>query len=77
CYDSNGELHEFDSQWKTTDCFQCSCLRHGISCCSVYMTPSSYDEKKCVSIFNKTACAYEVVEKDDHSKTCPVHAWVG
>ncbi|NXJ07117.1 MSPA protein, partial [Odontophorus gujanensis] len=76
-YDMKGEPHEFGSQWKTEDCFECSCLRSGISCCTTYGTPVNFDEEKCVSIFNKTACAYEVVEKADHSKTCEVREWVG
>ncbi|TRZ24027.1 hypothetical protein HGM15179_003079 [Zosterops borbonicus] len=42
-----------------------------------YMTPVDYDEEKCESIFNKETCSYKVVEKDDHSKECPVHSWVG
>ncbi|NXI68702.1 MSMB protein, partial [Anseranas semipalmata] len=77
CRDSNGEMHEFDSQWKTADCLECSCSTDGISCCSIFATPTSYDKEKCVSIFNKETCAYEVVEKDDHSKVCPVYEWVG
>uniref|UniRef100_A0A8C3D2X9 Beta-microseminoprotein n=1 Tax=Cairina moschata TaxID=8855 RepID=A0A8C3D2X9_CAIMO len=77
CYDSKGELHEFGSQWKTVDCFECSCSREGIDCCTIYSTPVGYDKEKCVSIFNKETCTYEVVEKNDHSKTCPVHEMVG
>uniref|UniRef100_A0A8C9EHX3 Beta-microseminoprotein n=1 Tax=Pavo cristatus TaxID=9049 RepID=A0A8C9EHX3_PAVCR len=73
-YDMKGEPHEFNSHWKTEDCLECSCSKFGISCCA---TPVNFDEEKCVSIFNNTACAYEVVEKADHSKTCEVHEWVG
>ncbi|NXH75002.1 MSMB protein, partial [Hydrobates tethys] len=77
CRDSNGELHEFDSSWRNADCYDCSCSRSGIDCCSSFATPVDYDKKKCVSIFNKETCTYKVVEKDDHSKECPVHGWVG
>lgn len=42
-----------------------------------YARPVNFDEEKCISIFNNTACVYEVVEKADHSKTCEVHEWVG
>ncbi|NXT84222.1 MSMB protein, partial [Zapornia atra] len=77
CRDSNGELHKFDSQWRDPDCNDCSCSRSGISCCTGYATPVGYDEEKCVSIFNKETCSYKVVEKDNHSKECPVHEWVG
>ncbi|XP_075279447.1 beta-microseminoprotein [Opisthocomus hoazin] len=77
CRDSKGELHEFGSDWRTDECHDCSCSRSGINCCSSFATPSGYDEKKCVSIFDKENCTYKVVEKDDHSKECPVHIWVG
>ncbi|KFV18646.1 Beta-microseminoprotein, partial [Tauraco erythrolophus] len=77
CHDLNGELHEFGSSWSNEDCYDCSCSEHGISCCSSFMTPVDYDEEKCVSIFNKETCTYKVVEKDDASKQCPVHGWVG
>ncbi|NXX17644.1 MSMB protein, partial [Podargus strigoides] len=77
CRDSDGELHKFGSRWRDADCNDCSCDRKGIGCCSSYATPVGYEEEKCVSIFNKETCTYKVVEKDDHSKECPVHGWVG
>ncbi|KFV59732.1 Beta-microseminoprotein, partial [Tyto alba] len=77
CRDSKGELHKFGSSWRTDDCFDCSCSEGRISCCSSFLTPTGYDEQKCVSIFNKKTCTYKIVEKDDHSKECPVHEWVG
>ncbi|NWU64968.1 MSMB protein, partial [Pterocles burchelli] len=77
CSDSNGELHEFGSHWRTTDCNDCSCDTSGISCCSSFVTPVDYDEEKCVRIFNNETCTYKVVEKDNHSKECPVRGWVG
>ncbi|NXC15649.1 MSMB protein, partial [Corythaeola cristata] len=77
CRDMNGELHEFGSSWRNEDCYDCSCFEHEISCCSSFLTPVNYDEEKCVSIFNKETCTYEVVEKDNSSKQCPVHEWVG
>ncbi|KGL96303.1 Beta-microseminoprotein J1, partial [Charadrius vociferus] len=77
CHDLNGEGHEFDSSWRTIDCNDCSCSRGGIRCCTAYVKPVDYDEEKCVSIFNKETCTYKVVEKDNHSKECPVNAWVG
>ncbi|XP_009464933.1 PREDICTED: beta-microseminoprotein-like [Nipponia nippon] len=77
CLDSNGELHEFGSSWRSADCNDCSCSRDAIRCCSSFVTPVDYDKEKCVSIFNKETCTYEVVEKDDHSKECPVRGWVG
>ncbi|NWY49715.1 MSMB protein, partial [Chionis minor] len=77
CHDLNGKLHEFDSTWRDAQCNDCSCSRSGMRCCTSFITPSDYDEEKCVSIFNKETCTYKVVEKNDHSKECPVHAWVG
>ncbi|KAM9379736.1 beta-microseminoprotein-like [Phaethornis superciliosus] len=77
CYDSNGKLHKFDFQWRDENCNDCSCSKDGMSCCSSFATPVGYNEEKCVSIFNKETCAYKVVEKDDHSKECPVSNWVG
>ncbi|OPJ84420.1 beta-microseminoprotein A1-like [Patagioenas fasciata monilis] len=74
CLDSNGELHEFDTHWTNTDCYYCSCTSSGINCCSTFVRPVGYDEEKCVSIFNKETCTYKVVEKEDHSKECPVYA---
>ncbi|KAM9550041.1 beta-microseminoprotein A1-like [Guaruba guarouba] len=77
CRDLNGELHELDSQWRTDSCHDCSCSEGTIDCCSSFSTPSDYDEENCVSIFSEETCTYKVVEKDDHSKECPVHEWVG
>ncbi|NXL69288.1 MSPJ protein, partial [Leptocoma aspasia] len=77
CLDEEGKVHEFDSSWRTEDCDDCSCSRTGIGCCTSYMRPVDYDEEKCESIFNKETCSYKVVEKDDPSKECPVHSWVG
>ncbi|NXI54328.1 MSPJ protein, partial [Chloroceryle aenea] len=77
CHDSKGQLHSFGSRWRTDDCLDCSCFKTGISCCTGYVTPTGYDEEKCISIFNKETCTYKVVEKNDYSKECPVHGWVG
>ncbi|XP_014730811.1 PREDICTED: beta-microseminoprotein-like isoform X1 [Sturnus vulgaris] len=77
CLDEEGKVHEFGSSWRTEDCNDCSCSDTGIGCCNSYITPVDYDEEKCESIFNKETCSYKVVEKDDHSKECPVHSWVG
>ncbi|NXG69963.1 MSMB protein, partial [Baryphthengus martii] len=77
CRDSKGKPHVFGSEWKTDDCLDCSCSRGGISCCTSFATPADYDKEKCMSIFNKEICTYKVVEKNDHSKECPVKGWVG
>ncbi|NWQ78036.1 MSMB protein, partial [Columbina picui] len=77
CLDSNGEMHEFGTHWTNTECYSCSCTRSGIDCCSTFMIPTKYDKEKCVSIFNKETCTYKVVEKEDHSKECPIYEAVG
>ncbi|NXN11753.1 MSMB protein, partial [Indicator maculatus] len=77
CLDSKGKLHQFGSRWRTDDCLDCSCSRDETECCTGYATPVGYDKEKCVKIFSKAACTYKVVEKNDHSKECPVHQWVG
>ncbi|XP_030309062.1 beta-microseminoprotein [Calypte anna] len=77
CHDSNGVQHKFDFLWRDENCNDCSCSKDGISCCSSFATPVGYNEEKCVRIFNKETCTYKVVEKDDHSKECPVSTWVG
>ncbi|MEE6524556.1 hypothetical protein FKM82_024102 [Ascaphus truei] len=33
----DGEVHAFDTKWKTPDCFECSCRRDGMQCCSTYV----------------------------------------
>ncbi|NWU89979.1 MSMB protein, partial [Upupa epops] len=77
CPDSKGELHEFGSSWRTEDCLDCSCSRNAMQCCTNFATPVGYDQEKCVKIFSKETCTYKVVEKENHSKECPVNAWVG
>ncbi|KFV99083.1 PREDICTED: beta-microseminoprotein J1-like, partial [Eurypyga helias] len=77
CRDSEGKLHEFNSKWRTDECYDCSCSRRGIACCASFGTPVGYDKEKCYRIFNKETCTFKVVEKDDHSKECQVHEWVG
>ncbi|XP_026707186.1 beta-microseminoprotein-like [Athene cunicularia] len=77
CFDSKKELHKFGSKWRTEDCLDCHCSKDGIDCCTAFARPVGYDEEKCVNIFNKETCTYKTVEKDDHSKECPVHEWVG
>ncbi|NXI37691.1 MSMB protein, partial [Galbula dea] len=76
CRDSEGELHLFGTKWRDNECYDCSCSKDGIECCTSFATPVGYDREKCISIFNKETCIYRVLEKDDFSKECPVHSWV-
>ncbi|KFQ21176.1 Beta-microseminoprotein J1, partial [Merops nubicus] len=77
CHDWKGQLHEFDSSWRTSNCLDCSCSKAGIRCCTSFASPVGYDEEKCIKVFNKENCTYKVLEKNDHSKECPVSGWVG
>ncbi|NWI19834.1 MSMB protein, partial [Crypturellus soui] len=77
CIDSKGNTRPFGSQWRTKNCLDCSCGTEGIRCCSSYATPVDFDREKCERIFQKKTCSYKVVKKDDHTKECPVFAWVG
>ncbi|KYO25154.1 beta-microseminoprotein [Alligator mississippiensis] len=77
CVDDQGKLHAFNTNWKTDNCLDCSCSEHGMDCCDIGGRPAGYDEEKCESIFNKDTCSYTVVEKNNPSKECEVHAWVG
>ncbi|KAE8590996.1 hypothetical protein XENTR_v10018270 [Xenopus tropicalis] len=72
------ELHELGSEFRTKDCYDCTCSMDGsMRCCQAYGTPVGYDKKKCKAIFNKKTCTYRVVEKKDRSKECEGHAMVG
>uniref|UniRef100_W5MT35 Beta-microseminoprotein n=1 Tax=Lepisosteus oculatus TaxID=7918 RepID=W5MT35_LEPOC len=71
CNDTNGVLHEFGSEWKTADCFKCSCTEYGIDCCSIILTPVK-TPPKCEMIVNKKDCTWKLVLKNDHSKECSV-----
>ncbi|XP_074855677.1 beta-microseminoprotein [Carettochelys insculpta] len=77
CIDKQGTLHNFNAKWRTKDCFQCTCSKESINCCSLFAVPLLYDQKKCQRIFNPLTCRYTVVEKADPSKPCKVHGWVG
>uniref|UniRef100_A0A8C8RNJ1 Beta-microseminoprotein n=1 Tax=Pelusios castaneus TaxID=367368 RepID=A0A8C8RNJ1_9SAUR len=77
CVDKNGTLHKFNTEWRTKDCYRCSCTKEHMECCSLVATPTVYDKEKCKRIFHKEICRYTVVEKADPSKHCKVHGWVG
>ncbi|KFP84466.1 Beta-microseminoprotein, partial [Apaloderma vittatum] len=76
CRDSKGKTHLMGSRWMMGSCLRCYCFEDGIECCNNHPRPANYDTEKCISIFNKVTCTFKVVEKDDHSKVCPVHGWV-
>ncbi|MEE6516699.1 hypothetical protein FKM82_026367 [Ascaphus truei] len=73
----DGEVHAFDTKWKTPDCFECSCRRDGMQCCSTFGKPEGYDKETCEEILDKKSCTYNVVKKNDHSETCPITSMIG
>ncbi|XP_056388330.1 beta-microseminoprotein-like [Hyla sarda] len=70
-----GKFHKIGSVW-TLDCEECSCNKHGMSCCSLINTPI-YDEKECVAVFHKESCSYTVTKKSNPSEPCEIKAMVG
>ncbi|NXQ20163.1 MSMB protein, partial [Peucedramus taeniatus] len=72
----NGKLYPFGLIERTEDCYQCSCGRGGMNCCSLFHTPVDYDKEECKVLFNKKRCDYDVVQKHDHSKMCSAQSRV-
>ncbi|NXI54322.1 MSMB protein, partial [Chloroceryle aenea] len=72
----NGKLYPFGEIERTEDCFRCSCSPNAILCCSLFHTPIGYDKENCKVVFNKEICDYEVVQKSDPLKECPVYSRV-
>ncbi|NWT88005.1 MSMB protein, partial [Lanius ludovicianus] len=66
----NGKLYPFGHIERTEDCYRCSCSQTEMSCCSLFGFIRSYDRKKCVILFNKKTCKFDVMEKNDRSKHC-------
>ncbi|TRZ24028.1 hypothetical protein HGM15179_003080 [Zosterops borbonicus] len=73
----NGKLYPFGNIERTDDCYSCGCSERLMECCSLFHMPIAYDNKKCKVVFNKERCDYDVVQKKDPSKMCPVYARVG
>ncbi|XP_077113264.1 beta-microseminoprotein-like [Ranitomeya variabilis] len=72
-----GELHNYGSSWTSKECLNCNCHYDGaMTCCSNFGRPVNYNKVKCEAIFDKEACVYTVVRKDNPQKTCK-HAMVG
>ncbi|XP_075466291.1 beta-microseminoprotein-like isoform X1 [Ascaphus truei] len=73
----DGEVHAFNTKWKTPYCEECICRQNGMQCCSTFGIPRGYDEETCEAIFDKKSCTYNVVKKNDHSETCPITSMIG
>ncbi|XP_071987319.1 beta-microseminoprotein-like [Engystomops pustulosus] len=73
CY-YEGEFHKSDSNWKSNDCMECSCIKDGsVKCCAIVLKPVKYNKKKCTAIYDQDNCVYHVVRNDNPCKTCPSH----
>ncbi|NXD36410.1 MSMB protein, partial [Copsychus sechellarum] len=68
----NGKLYPLGRIERTEDCYKCYCDKYSIGCCSHFFTPYGYDNKKCKVIINRKRCDYDVVQRDDPSKMCPL-----
>ncbi|XP_036590316.1 beta-microseminoprotein E1-like [Trichosurus vulpecula] len=77
CMDSDGVMHDFDTQWES-NCVRCSCSsRVGLSCCSMVTRPNGYDKVNCKEIFNKRTCTFTVVQKVKPTVPCKVTRYIG
>ncbi|NWX66889.1 MSMB protein, partial [Promerops cafer] len=72
----NGKLYPFGHIERTEDCYTCNCSKGGMQCCSLFHSLAGYDKKKCMVVFNKKRCDFDVVQKDDPSKECLVSSRV-
>ncbi|XP_048046253.1 beta-microseminoprotein-like [Megalobrama amblycephala] len=68
CVDSEGETHDFDSEWQN-DCYNCLCTQSGIRCCNKIPTGIEHPEE-CEMVVDKTTCSFSLVLVSDHSKPC-------
>nr|XP_021497398.1 beta-microseminoprotein [Meriones unguiculatus] len=75
CVDADGEKHPVDSSW-VKNCNECFCEEKSVHCCSQIRIPVSYDKQKCREEFHKESCTYNVVERDNPVKACPVEGWI-
>uniref|UniRef100_A0A287DEQ6 Beta-microseminoprotein n=2 Tax=Ictidomys tridecemlineatus TaxID=43179 RepID=A0A287DEQ6_ICTTR len=75
CKDVNGVTRLVNSKWRNSNCEECYCSEHEISCCNLVLEPTGFDPK-CEKIFHKSNCSYTVVEKNNPGKPCTVSSWV-
>uniref|UniRef100_G1U5Y1 Beta-microseminoprotein n=1 Tax=Oryctolagus cuniculus TaxID=9986 RepID=G1U5Y1_RABIT len=76
CRDLDGVTHKLNVEWKTENCYTCSCDETGIHCCNTAAIPGGFDTTKCKTIFHKNTCSYSVVELENPDKECPVSSWI-
>ncbi|XP_040178116.1 uncharacterized protein LOC120910423 [Rana temporaria] len=74
----DGKTYKRGAQWKTEDCYQCSCFLDGtMQCCTTYGTPVGYDEENCEAVFDQASCSYSLVPKKDPTVECEIRSMVG
>ncbi|XP_077039684.1 beta-microseminoprotein [Agelaius phoeniceus] len=73
----NGKLYPFGHIERTEDCYKCDCRQGGMQCCSIYLTPVSYDRKNCKFVFDKKRCRYDILQRDNSSQPCSAASLVG
>ncbi|KAG8551986.1 hypothetical protein GDO81_004365 [Engystomops pustulosus] len=74
----NGKLHNFGTEWKDEDCYECQCLQNGsLKCCINIEKPSNYDPERCFFEFDKKACKYKLIPNEDPEKQCLSYSVVG
>ncbi|NXD36413.1 MSMB protein, partial [Copsychus sechellarum] len=68
----NGKLYPLGHIERTENCKTCDCKEDVMRCCSIVINLPDYDKGKCKVLFNRKHCHYDVVQKDDPSKMCPL-----
>ncbi|NXI28433.1 MSMB protein, partial [Sterrhoptilus dennistouni] len=66
----NKKLYPLGHIERTEDCHECCCSKGVMESYSLFSIPMTYDKENCKVIFSKKHCDYDVVQKDDPSKTC-------
>uniref|UniRef100_A0A8C1LRH5 Si:ch73-288o11.4 n=1 Tax=Cyprinus carpio TaxID=7962 RepID=A0A8C1LRH5_CYPCA len=69
CVDSDGVIHDFNSEWEK-DCYNCLCALFGIRCCNKIPTVIEHPDE-CEMVVDKTTCSFTLALVSDHSKPCP------
>ncbi|XP_043844117.1 LOW QUALITY PROTEIN: beta-microseminoprotein-like [Dromiciops gliroides] len=69
CKALDGIMHPFRSEWMTKNCYKCQCNEDGIQCCNVAIKPINTDEENCLTFLNRATCTYQIMNKEDPTKT--------
>ncbi|XP_040292833.1 beta-microseminoprotein-like [Bufo bufo] len=72
------KMYQLNSQWRTKDCFDCSCDSNGkFKCCTAYGKPVNYDKERCKFVFDRKNCVYNLIPNEDPTKQCESYGMVG